>query len=172
MTSPTISLKKTNLTLLILMLFSITTFAQVGVNTTTPDASSILDVTATNKGLLIPRVALTGKNDVTTIAAPTNSLLVYNTATVTGANAIVPGYYYYETATTSWLKLATGIGATGPQGPVGPTGPQGLQGLNGNQGTQGNVGPIGPTGLTGPQGPQGLNGPTGPVGNQGTQGNQ
>ena len=111
MQNPTIETKKTIITLLILMLFSITTFAQVGVNTTTPDASSMLDITATNKGLLIPRIALISNNDVTTIAAPTNSLLIYNTATVTGANAIVPGYYYYQIATTSWLKLMTGNGA-------------------------------------------------------------
>jgi hypothetical protein len=31
--------------------------AQVGIGTATPNASSMLDITSTNKGLLIPRVA-------------------------------------------------------------------------------------------------------------------
>ncbi len=44
-------------------------FAQVGIGTTTPHASAILDITSTNKGLLLPRVNLTGTNDNTTIAS-------------------------------------------------------------------------------------------------------
>lgn len=57
------------------------------------DNSAILDVSSTNKGVLVPRVALTGSNDNTTIVSPAASLLIYNTATVAGANAISPGYY-------------------------------------------------------------------------------
>ena len=34
--------------------------AGVGIGTTSPDASAILDVTATNQGFLPPRIALTG----------------------------------------------------------------------------------------------------------------
>lgn len=82
--------------------------AQVGINTDNPDVSSMLDITSTNKGLLIPRVSLTGDNDVTTIASPANTLLVYNIATVAGINGVSPGFYYYNTATLRWIKLATG----------------------------------------------------------------
>ena len=43
---------------LIAGLFLITTmgFAQVGIGTTSPDASAALDVTATDKGFLMPRM--------------------------------------------------------------------------------------------------------------------
>jgi hypothetical protein len=40
-----------------------------------------MDITATDKGLLIPRVALTARNAAGPITAPATSLLVYNTAT-------------------------------------------------------------------------------------------
>jgi len=78
----------------ILLLSSTFSYAQnVGINAsgTAPDASAMLDVNATNKGFLMPRVALTGTTDATTIASPATSLLVYNTAT---AGGVTPGYYY------------------------------------------------------------------------------
>ncbi|GAC1422599.1 MAG: hypothetical protein NVSMB67_19610 [Flavisolibacter sp.] len=64
----------------------------------------MLEVQSTNKGLLIPRVALTSTQDVTTITTPATSLLVYNTATTTGINSVQPGFYYWNGA--SWLGLA------------------------------------------------------------------
>ena len=50
--------------------------AQVGINTTTPDASSILEIQSTDKGILIPRMT-----DVQRIAisGPANGLMVYET---------------------------------------------------------------------------------------------
>ena len=51
-------------------------FAQIGVNTTNPDTSSILDISSTNKGLLIPRMRT---DDRQAIRNPRNSLLVYDT---------------------------------------------------------------------------------------------
>src|SRR5690554_1001726 len=68
-------------------------YSQVGIGTLTPDKSSQLDVTANNKGILIPRVNLTSTTDTTTITnGNVNSLLVFNTAT---QNDITPGYYYW-----------------------------------------------------------------------------
>ncbi|PLW92633.1 MAG: hypothetical protein C0592_09745 [Marinilabiliales bacterium] len=73
----------------------------------TPDASSMFEVRATNKGVLIPRVALTSILDVATIAAPATSLLVYNTATAgVSPNNVVPGYYYWDGA--KWERFFTG----------------------------------------------------------------
>ena len=68
---------------LLLSLFAVLALAtgnaqNVGVGTSTPNASAALDVTATNKGLLPPRVALTSTTDATTIASPAAGLLVYN----------------------------------------------------------------------------------------------
>lgn len=81
---------------------------KVGDNPTSVNASTVLEVESTNKGILIPRVALTGATDVTTIATPATSLLVYNTATAGSApNAITPGYYYWDGA--AWTRIATGI---------------------------------------------------------------
>lgn len=51
-------------------------FGQVGVNTTTPESSSILDVSSNAKGLLIPRMTNTQMN---AISSPAEGLQVYNT---------------------------------------------------------------------------------------------
>jgi hypothetical protein len=48
----------------------------------------MLDVSATNKGLLIPNIALSGTTYAATITTPAVSLLVYNTATVSD---VTPG---------------------------------------------------------------------------------
>ena len=50
--------------------------AQVGINTTTPHQSSLLDINSTNKGVLIPKVALTSKTDIATITNPAKGLLI------------------------------------------------------------------------------------------------
>ncbi len=84
-------LKKVLLSLFIIT-GSIGGFAQVGINTNSPDASSALDITATDKGLLIPRVTLT--NDLTNsnpVTSPATGLLVFNT----GSNQPV-GLYYWD----------------------------------------------------------------------------
>lgn len=58
---------------------------QVGIGTTSPNASSILDVSSTTKGILIPRMTNTQMN---AISSPDTSLQVFNTTN----NA----YYYYD----------------------------------------------------------------------------
>ncbi|TAL61993.1 MAG: hypothetical protein EPN85_03540, partial [Bacteroidetes bacterium] len=88
------------------------TAQNIGINTTgnAANASALLDVDAgpgNNKGMLIPRVALT----ITTNNAPigagvVTSLLVYNTATI---NDVTPGYYYWDG--TKWVRFNTGGGS-------------------------------------------------------------
>ena len=75
----------------------------VGIGTRIPNSSSILDVVATDKGVLLPRVALSGLTDQTTVSSPVESMIVYNTATVTGATGVVPGYYYWSVG--KWRRL-------------------------------------------------------------------
>ncbi|MES2850067.1 MAG: hypothetical protein V4685_13495 [Bacteroidota bacterium] len=96
-----------------LLLSTAFSFAQnTGIGTNTPHASAALDITAANKGLLPPRVALTGINDVSTIATPATGLLVYNTANAgTAPNNVVPGYYYYTGQ--AWLRLSQAANAPG-----------------------------------------------------------
>jgi len=69
--------------LIILSVFLLLCFGKVvaqpiGINTTTPDASSILDIKANGSavGLLLPRLTVTQRE---TIDFPTSGLMVYNT---------------------------------------------------------------------------------------------
>jgi hypothetical protein len=55
--------------------------AQIGVGTTTPNSAAVLDVNSSNRGFLLPRMALTSATDATTIASPAKGLIVYNKAT-------------------------------------------------------------------------------------------
>lgn len=86
-------------------LLTVISYAQVGIGTTSPDTSSALDITATDSGLLIPRVSLINvTNGTTPIAAPATSLLIWNTnAAVVGGNGV--GYYYWDTS--NWVPLTT-----------------------------------------------------------------
>ena len=51
--------------------------AQVGIGTTTPDASAILDLKSENKGFLPPRMT-TAQRDA--ISSPAEGLTIYNTS--------------------------------------------------------------------------------------------
>jgi hypothetical protein len=86
-------MKKISITLL-LALSATCSYAQgVGIGTP-PNPSAMLDVSSTSRGLLAPRVTLTGTTDATTITnGNVTSLLVYNTATTAD---VVPGYYYWD----------------------------------------------------------------------------
>lgn len=69
-------MKKSLLLLNVLMCFlGIKNSAQVGINTTTPDPSSLLDVTSTTKGVLLPRMTTGQRNAIST---PATGLLVYD----------------------------------------------------------------------------------------------
>ena len=78
-------------------IFSSTTKGQsVGINATgaAPSSSAMLDVSSSNSGLLLPRVALQSTTDVTTIASPATSLIVYNTnSSMTGGSV---GFFYWD----------------------------------------------------------------------------
>ena len=100
------------ISLLCLLLFiSMTTTAQTGIGTTAPNASAKLEVAATDKGFLPPRVALTASNAFSPIvgtAANATGLLVYNTASAgTTPNNVVPGYYYWNG--TAWIQISGGL---------------------------------------------------------------
>jgi len=97
--------------LFFLLFVSQAAFAQTGIGTTTPNASAKLDVFATDRGFLPPRVALTAANAFTPITGTSSAaagLLVYNTATAgTAPNNVIPGYYYWNG--TSWIQIAGGL---------------------------------------------------------------
>ena len=178
---------------IIIILFafiSINSFAQnnVGIGTLLPDATSLLELKATDKGLLVPRLTT---NQRLSIINPAVSLLVYDTdfncfyyfkpiqgwidlcsnSTVNITNAIVQNDSLFINLNNGTIINAGHVtGAQGPIGLTGPTGPQGAQGtigLTGPTGPQGSQGPIGLPGPAGPQGAQGTIGLTGPQGSQG-----
>lgn len=83
----------------ILLLFPMAIYSQVGIGTTAPNTSSILDVTAPDKGVVIPRVAISDLNTPAPVTAPLESLLVYNTAIATGL-----GFHYWDGA--KWTPIS------------------------------------------------------------------
>ncbi|AUC80349.1 hypothetical protein CW736_13615 [Nonlabens sp. MB-3u-79] len=70
--------------------------AQVGINTTTPDPSSMLDIQSTDKGLLIPRMTLVERGN---IPNPSQGLMVYQTDNT-------PGFYYFNGSTWNAIAVA------------------------------------------------------------------
>ncbi len=70
------------------------TSGEVGIGTSSPSASALLDVTSTNKGILIPRMTASQKN---AISSPTTGLLIFQT------DAPV-GFYYYNGS--SWISIS------------------------------------------------------------------
>lgn len=108
--------------ILIAVLFlSITQFANaqnnVGIGTSTPDPSAMLDVSSTTQGMLVPRMTAAQRALITT---PATGLLVYQTDMTTG-------FYFYNG--TAWTSLS---GASGGQWT--------LTGTNLNNNNTGNVG--------------------------------
>jgi hypothetical protein len=98
------------LTAALLGLMSPSKAQNIGISVTgvVPDPSAGLDVNFTNKGVLIPRIALTSNTDVTTIPSPALSLLVYNT----GTGGLTPaGYYYWDGS--QWVQLLTSTSSGG-----------------------------------------------------------
>jgi hypothetical protein len=116
-------MKKIILSIALLVTISTAFTQNVGIGTTVPNPSAALEIKADSKGLLIPRVALTGNTDVTTVPSAATSLLVYNTATAgAAATAVTPGFYYWNS--NNWLRLSPGS-----------SGSSGGWSLNGNSGT-------------------------------------
>jgi hypothetical protein len=82
-------------------------FAQtkIGVaGNSTPDlnTSAVLELEATDKGLLLPRVELTQTKDAAPLKAHVEGMTVYNTAKVAD---VVPGFYYHDG--TKWQQMVT-----------------------------------------------------------------
>lgn len=98
-----------NILLPLFFLINSFVYAQVGIGTTSPDASSMLDIKSANAGLLIPRVSLTSTMDITTIVNPATSLLVYNTSSVSD---VTPGFYYWETVWKSFKGSTPSVSST------------------------------------------------------------
>src|SRR5690554_4867029 len=95
--------KKTILLSMLLFGATVTMNAQTGIGTAQPNQSAQLDITSSDKGVLIPRIALTSATQqLQTTVANQTSLLIYNTATV-AAESLTPGYYYWDS--NKWNRI-------------------------------------------------------------------
>lgn len=65
-----------------------------------PTANAILELESNNKGLLLPRVALTGLNNAAPLTAHVAGMTVYNTASTAD---VTPGFYYNNGS--QWIRI-------------------------------------------------------------------
>lgn len=89
---------------LALLAFTTGLRAQVSIHNgggTDPDGSAMLDVQASDKGVLVPRVDIADLATAAPVTAPADGLLVYNTNLGTGE-----GYYYWTGS--MWVRLMSG----------------------------------------------------------------
>lgn len=91
-------LNHNTLLLFFFLLVTLAGNAQIGIGTTAPNVSSVLDITSTTKGMLTPRMTTVQRNAITT---PADGLMVYDTD--------LKVFYYYSTGTSTWLPIISGV---------------------------------------------------------------
>ena len=92
---------------IIVFILPLQLLAQTGIGTVTPNAAAKLDVSSTEKGLLIPRMTKS-QRELITLSAAANGLMVYQTDDLAG--------FYVNTSTTttlSWTRVNTNWIRTG-----------------------------------------------------------
>lgn len=112
-------------------------FAQVkvGNNATNLDANAVLEIESANKGLLLPRLALTSTTSPSPMSSFTRGMLIYNTSV---QNDVTPGMYYSDGV--KWLKMVAGSFAETPTASWRTTGNDGTNTATHFLGTTDNMG--------------------------------
>lgn len=92
--------------LLSIAMFSIQClYAQIGIGTTSPDGSAILDVSSTSKGVLFPRLTSIQRD---AIVNPSNALMIYNLDNhclqINKGIPLSPNWFCVDDATTSSIR--------------------------------------------------------------------
>ncbi len=73
----------------------ISSTGNVGIGTSTPNASSVLDITSTTQGVLFPRMTTA---EISAIASPADGLTVYNTT--------LKAICFYDSSAAVWKKVS------------------------------------------------------------------
>lgn len=112
-------MKKIIICLLAIIQYQLLPAQGVGIGTTNPNSSALLDITSTTKGLLMPRMTTAQRN---AIVSPADGLLIYNTTTEelnqrqNGAwKIVINSDYWFRGAGTMWnIGDNIGINTAGP----------------------------------------------------------
>jgi hypothetical protein len=91
-------------TLLAAVLLTATTYAQVGINIETPDASAALDITSTTGGLLVPRMTAAERDAITA----SQGLIIFCSDCASGEGEL------QIKLTSSWINLHNGGNVNDP----------------------------------------------------------
>lgn len=83
----------------------------VGIGTTTPEPSAMLDISSTSKGLLVPRMTILQRDLIIPTTPSSEGLLIYQTD---GTNSEPKGFYYWSASLNDWLPLNQNTGNTPP----------------------------------------------------------
>lgn len=83
--------------MVLLFLASTLGYSQIGIGTTSPNATSALHIESTTQGFLTPRMTTAQRTAITT---PANGLMVFDTT--------LSSFYFYDTPTTAWVKINNG----------------------------------------------------------------
>lgn len=79
-------------------------FSQVSIGSNAVDPSAALEVNFSDKGILVPSIALQSNIDFSTVISPSNGLIVYNTSSSgTNSQKVYEGYYFFNG--TIWEQL-------------------------------------------------------------------
>ena len=98
---------------LALLLVSTFSFSQVGIGTTNPNASAVLHLSGTNKGLLLPRLTTVQRNATTGILSPVGGIVVYDTTLNSFVISLENGKW--KNASTG-TEVSTTVGTTTSKG--------------------------------------------------------
>jgi microcystin-dependent protein len=99
---------KNILFLSLLLVFGSNAQVKIGDNHTTVNANSLLELESTNKGLLLPRIALVSTTNPSPLSAHIAGMIVFNTNII---NDVSAGLYINNG--TSWVALAVAINPIG-----------------------------------------------------------
>ncbi|MFY7843531.1 hypothetical protein [Chryseobacterium gambrini] len=97
--------KQTKLQILFTALFFLNfnfSSAQVGIGTSSPNPSAMLEIHSANKGVLFPSVALDSQTDNITIPSPSDGLIVWNNGQ---AGLVETGFFYWNNAKWNMLSV-------------------------------------------------------------------